>query len=78
MYSDPAKMDYCVGGSLTYADLFVFEMVTNYFPKDKHHKQLFERFPRIFRIQANVEKDKLIASYIKTYETEPHHIPCEI
>ena len=72
MYCETSKEDYCVGGSLTYADLFVYEMVANYFPRDKNFKQFAERFPRIYRIHASVEKDKLVSSYIKNRDQSLH------
>jgi hypothetical protein len=77
MYADPTKPDYAVGGTLSYADLFIFEMVSIYFPRDRNFKQLASRFPRIFRIHANVEKDKLVSSYIKSRDQQSLHIPSE-
>ena len=78
MYMDPAKPDYSVGGTLSYADLFIFETVANYFPRDRNFKQFATRFPKIFRIHSNVEKDKLVASYIKSRDQKSIHIPSEI
>jgi glutathione S-transferase len=75
--SKSQESQYCVGGSLSYADLFVYEMVATYFPRDKNYKSFFERFPRIYRVHANVEKDKLVSSYIKN-RASVGHIQSEI
>ena len=71
MYS---KGDYCIGNDLTYADLFVYEMVTNYFPKDKNYNNLYDRFPKIFNIRTKVEKHEKISNYLKTNPQYSKHI----
>jgi len=53
---------FCVGDSLTYADLFVYEMATNYFPEDI---SFTERFPHIYKVKSKVEEEPNVSSYIK-------------
>jgi glutathione S-transferase len=54
----------CVGASLTYADLFVYEMVSKYFPQDCD--ELPQRFPNLYKVRETVEQIQQIQNFNKT------------
>ena len=63
----------CVGDKLTYADLFVYEMTRHYCPKDD---RFMEKYPGLFKIKSNVEKNKRLAEYMSQKEaTEKANYP---
>jgi hypothetical protein len=56
---------------LTYADLFVYEMVANYLPRDESFR---ERFPLIQSVKNEVERDERVATFLKTLEAKPDYL----
>jgi len=60
-----AEYTYSVGDNLTYADLFIYEMVQKYFPKEM---EFIQRFPKLYKVKATVELDKRLNSY---FEKQP-------
>jgi glutathione S-transferase len=77
MYSPESNKDnndknksFCVGNKLTYADLFVFEMIKHYFPSDED-AEFRLRFPRIYKVYEAVEAMPKITNFIKTNKDHP-------
>jgi len=69
-YSEESENTFAVGKSLTFADLFIFELASNYFPE---HDVLFkQKFPNIYKIKANTEKNPRIADYLNSDKYTPH------
>jgi glutathione S-transferase len=64
-YSEDDQNLFCVGKKLTYADLFVYELATNYFPSDKFFTQ---KYPNIYRVKENVENMSSISNYLNSKE----------
>ncbi len=56
---------------MTYADLFIYEMATNYLPKDETFR---DRFPLIQSVRNEVERDERVATFLKTVETKPDYL----
>ena len=69
LYSD-SKTGWCVGDSLTYADLFVYEMAEYYFPKDE--ARFTERFPNIYKVHNNVKNEARLSAYFKSLGPAPN------
>ena len=55
---------YCVGNELTYADLFVYEMVSKYFPNDSD--DLPQRYPNLYAVQTRVQSLASIETFNRT------------
>ena len=62
----------CVGDKLTYADLFIYEMVRHYCPSDD---TFVEKYPRLFRIKANVEKNERLSDYMAKKQAGEQDFP---
>jgi len=58
---------FSLGNKLTYADLFIFELATNYLPMD--NPSFRERFPNVFRIRDTVSRVPVINEYLEQSET---------
>ena len=54
--------NWCTGDNLTYADLFVYEMVAHYFPSEESY---IEKYPRLYKIKKNVEENSKVSNYIR-------------
>ena len=62
---------HCVGGALTYADLFVYEMVSKYFPCDSD--TLPSKYPNLYKVKAHIESLPAISKFRKEnkHQREP-------
>ena len=56
------KNGFCVGSSLTWADLFVFELTNNIIELEN---SAFEKFKEIQSVRKSVESNPRLAEYIK-------------
>ena len=76
--NDPENGCYSVRDQLSYADLYIYELVKNYLPKTD---PFISRFPRIHRIRAAVDKNEAIIDFFKAepieMQTQPMALPVE-
>ena len=70
--SSNACCSFAVGKKLTYADLFIYELVSKYFPED--NDELPKLLPNLYNIKQNVEKLPKIMNHIKTNKSQPKSI----
>ena len=63
MYSE--SDGFCVGKALTYADLFVYEMASHYFPTES---SFYDRFPNILKVKNRVDENPKVIDYLKSNE----------
>lgn len=66
LYSSKGSQ-WCIGDKFTYADLFVYELASRYFPSDD---MFIEKYPHIYKIKNTVEESSLASEYIKSTVTQ--------